>query len=70
MKCPLMHYQERNHNVFPCEVFEDCFEEECAWWDETVDRCSMVALSQTFIAIGNVLGKIADRKSINVQIAR
>lgn len=70
MKCPLLHHKERNPDIFPCEVFEDCFEEECSWWDLAHECCAVIALNQTFVAIGNVLGMTADYTSIKVKLAR
>ena len=70
MKCPLFcigNYSVENIKRSPNF---DCLKEECAWWDLAHMCCAMIALNQTFVAVGNVVGRIADRKSINVQVAK
>ena len=32
MKCPLLHHTVFPQERDPEETFEDCLEEECAWW--------------------------------------
>lgn len=44
MKCPLLHHKEHNPDIFPCEVFEDCLKEDCAWWDRDNQQCFISAL--------------------------
>jgi len=61
MKCPLLTDKdysvqlERNLNT------GDCIKEECAWWDQVYGRCTVLALSQIFTAMGHVLGRIHDQ---------
>jgi len=59
MKCPLIHYKEPNPDVFPCEVFEDCLQEECAVWDEKHECCSERTKRVQLERIADILSNIA-----------
>ena len=39
----------------------DCIEEDCARWNKELGQCDPTGLLPTFVALGNTLGKIADR---------
>ena len=70
MKCPILSAPTARTAFTEHFADVDCLKGKCAWWDATTGCCSILALSQVFIAIGNTLGEIANRKSINVQLAR
>jgi len=38
----------------------ECIGDNCAWYDETVECCALVALVRVKTATGAVLGRIAD----------
>ena len=70
MKCPLM--LKSWQGAPKKKMFQplDCLQSGCGWYDQANNCCSVVALNQNLVAIGNVLGKLADRQSINVQLSR
>jgi hypothetical protein len=70
MKCPLGGVGERQWSTEVKVQHEDCLYSKCAWWDETTNCCSVLALSRTMVAIGNVVGQLADRKPFNVSVAK
>lgn len=70
MKCPLF----KDWNAADSGVFyytnSDCLKEECAWWDTAHETCAVIALNQTFVAVGNVLSKLTDVVHCDVQLRR
>jgi len=60
MKCPLLHHKEHNPDVFPGETFEDCLQEECAWWLDEMDRCAMLELAASACAVAEHLSVIRE----------
>jgi hypothetical protein len=51
MKCPMMKDRlmllkvDGSGQMYPSEVFKDCIEEECAWYDEHDRRCCVKSLT-------------------------
>ena len=61
MKCPLGADYQWVAKGTTNKRWRECFEEECAWWDQVYGRCTVLALSQIFTAMGHVLGRIHDQ---------
>jgi len=61
MKCPLMSSGFQEYYEEGQQYNQDCLKEECAWWDEAHECCAMIALNQTFVAVGNVIGQFVDK---------
>jgi len=38
-----------------------CYKEECAWYDEVMQLCSIKALPTCLVCIGNVIGHMSDK---------
>ena len=60
MKCPLIMAARASQFFTRKSPETDCIREECAWYDETVECCALVALVRVKTATGAVLGRIAD----------
>ena len=56
MKCPILIKVTKKWFRPPIYEPMECLKEECAWWDEAHECCATIALNQTMVAIGNVLG--------------
>ena len=56
MKCPLLCIGNYSAELMRENPSFECLREECAWFDENGDRCSVLELSRTMTAIGHVLG--------------
>jgi len=45
MKCPLIIFSFQAWGVAPEEHEGDCLGTNCAWWDSSCDKCSILALA-------------------------
>ncbi len=61
MKCPLFCMNDTRVQLGEETEIGDCLKEECAWWDEAHECCAIIALNQTFVAVGNVIGRAVDK---------
>ena len=61
LKCAILMYNYVPDESPTEDKRTDCIGEKCAWWSESLDQCDPTGLLPHFIALGNVLGKIADR---------
>lgn len=61
MKCPLTLRETHTFRHESSTLGADCLREECAAFDKNVEECSVVGISRELGAIGNVLGRIADK---------
>ncbi len=46
MICPLLHHKDRDPDVFPSELFPQCYRGECAWWNDDHGVCSVKAIAK------------------------
>lgn len=61
MKCPLKQ-RERFYGSLPLpDIDDDCFKEECAWWDGHGGFCSVLKISRYLEAIGIDLERLTDK---------
>jgi len=61
MKCPLFYIGKTT--VFHGEVSDtnNCLQEECAWWDEPTQRCSIKSLGVNFEGIAANMANIVNK---------
>jgi len=41
MKCPLFTVGGYTADLLPRYGFNDCLKSECAWWEDTIGKCSI-----------------------------
>jgi len=68
MKCPL----KRNTYIWPsgqgeCQ-FEDCLEEDCAWWEDSLKKCSVRVLAQFSVGASVYLHNISENMPFKAQL--
>ena len=61
MKCPLSHHMKYNEPYHSHEVYEDCLEEECAWWNKANGECCLSTLAVETSLISYFLNGIRDK---------
>ena len=61
MKCPLFFRPSVATKEGSKWYVADCLKEECAWWDPAHECCAVIALNETFVAVGNVIGALVDK---------
>jgi hypothetical protein len=59
MKCPLLTSGLIALEGFGDQIWVDCLEKECAWWDEPVKRCLLLNISEKLSLIYLELNDIA-----------
>ena len=61
MKCPLMTLEYRLIDQGSSIYIQDCLKEECAWWDEEVNMCSIRSFVEQFENIALYLFEIRNK---------
>jgi len=63
MKCPLSYRLTTDaKSVLMIEAM-DCLKEECAWWDKSVNACSVTSLTRNVNALTAEVIKLRDTMS-------
>ena len=61
MKCPLF-IVGNNAQPDPEQLGnDDCIREECAWWNPSLELCSMRTISWTLAAFKNIMDKLLEK---------
>lgn len=61
MKCPLLSSSHVLEDKTEILTLVTCLKKDCPRWSEELKRCDPTGLLSILIALGNTLGKIADR---------
>lgn len=70
MKCPLPLVTLVTDSFPPDNLFRDCLEEECAWWDEEQKRCDPTGLAHWVRALIAQLWEIKEKMPHEEQFRR
>lgn len=70
MKCPLRSF--RGKGTYDQDQSEDldCLKEECAWWDNKFDGCSILELNRTLYLISEYIERITLNMPYEAQFRR
>jgi hypothetical protein len=68
MKCPVMSRPIVTIDA-PWELEQiDCLKADCAWWDDSLELCSVRVIAQFMVGTGVGIRSIADRMPFKVQL--
>ncbi len=70
MKCPVILTRDVQEGEVMGITAGDCLKEECAWWSSDIECCDPTNLSRKFDTLIMLLLGIANKKYINVQLAK
>lgn len=62
MKCPLLAHENYDKETFPMQLYEECLEGECAWWDKDKDMCFRASEVLELRLIRSLLREIRDKE--------
>ena len=61
MKCPMSNYVMERESGEDEVLLNDCFKEDCAWWEPNDGQCSVVVLAQFAAGMGQNIRDIKDK---------
>jgi len=70
MKCPLSNFVVESEDCDEKTLLLDCLTTDCAWWCQKHGNCVILACGEAADRLATTLTAIANRKSINVQLAK
>ncbi len=68
MKCPLLQRYYIQGNEKGSDTIAQCLQAECAWWDDTLKRCSIQIIAQFMVGIGVHIHNIAENMPFKGQL--
>ncbi len=68
MKCPFFTIGRTDVQMGVESDYGGCLEAECAWWDDTLKRCSIRIIAQFMVGIGVHIHNIAESMPFKAQL--
>ena len=58
MKCPLLAHKTYIPDDWPMQVYEDCLQGECAWWDKDLEHCCIKGIEVGLAYVNQNIARI------------
>jgi len=61
MKCPCPFYFQAPKGFLPQDIWRECVEEKCAWWDSYGRACAILSIYQELRLLVGAAGMFVDK---------